>query len=30
VIKSGEYIFGGYTEQQWEHTGKHFNPTYLI
>jgi len=30
VIKSGEYIFGGYTEQQWEHTGKHFNPAYLI
>ena len=22
VIKSGKYIFGGYTEQQWEHTGK--------
>ena len=23
VIKSGECIFGGYTEQQWEHMGKH-------
>ena len=28
VITSGKSIFGGYTEQQWKHVGKHFKQAW--
>lgn len=28
VIMSGKSIFGGYTEQQWKHVGKHFKQVW--